>query len=98
MKRITALVGVLGVLALAVPSIALGISTCQAYGPQTCDSVSSGTSGTGSGTPGSTTVTTAVNSSGTLPFTGLDVVLLVVGGGALLSAGFVVRRLSRRLN
>ncbi|HUA70462.1 MAG TPA: hypothetical protein VMA96_05260 [Solirubrobacteraceae bacterium] len=100
MKRITALVGVLGVLALAIPSIALGSSTCQAYGPQTCDSVSSGTSGTGSGsgTPGSTTVTTAVNSSGTLPFTGLDVVLLVVGGGALLSAGFVVRRLSRRLN
>jgi hypothetical protein len=33
-----------------------------------------------------------------LPFTGLDIVLLVVGGGALLTGGFVVRRLSRRLN
>jgi hypothetical protein len=33
-----------------------------------------------------------------LPFTGLDVVLLVAGGGTLLAAGFVVRRLSRRLN
>jgi hypothetical protein len=36
--------------------------------------------------------------SGTLPFTGLDVVLLVVGGGMLLGAGFVVRRVSRRLD
>jgi hypothetical protein len=35
---------------------------------------------------------------GQLPFTGLDVVLLVAGGGTLLGAGFVVRRLSRRLN
>ncbi|HUJ35332.1 MAG TPA: hypothetical protein VLW51_08980 [Solirubrobacteraceae bacterium] len=61
--------------------------------------MSSGTSGT---SPGSTTVTTtsatSANSPGTLPFTGLDVVLLVAGGGALLSAGFVIRRLSRRLN
>jgi hypothetical protein len=54
--------------------------------------VSSGTSGTGNG---STTVT---NSAGTLPFTGLDIVLLVAGGGTLLGAGFVVRRMSRRLN
>lgn len=44
---------------------------------------------------GSVTTTT---SSSTLPFTGLDVVLLVVGGGTLLGAGFVVRRLSRRLD
>lgn len=42
--------------------------------------------------------TTTTTSSGTLPFTGLDVVLLVAGGGTLLAAGFVVRRLSRRLN
>lgn len=40
--------------------------------------------------------TTTSTSSGTLPFTGLDVVLLVAGGGTLLAAGFVVRRLSRR--
>lgn len=37
-------------------------------------------------------------SDGQLPFTGLDVALLVVGGGTLLGAGFVVRRVSRRLN
>jgi hypothetical protein len=97
MKRISALVGVLGVLALAVPSIAVAASsTCQAYGPQTCSSVSNGNVSTGT-SPGSTTTTTA-NSSGTLPFTGLDVALLVAGGGTLLGAGFVVRRLSRRLN
>jgi guanyl-specific ribonuclease Sa len=101
MKRISALVGVFAVLALMVPGAALASSssTCQAYAPQTCESVSSGTSGT---SPGSTTVTTSsatsANSAGTLPFTGLDVVLLVAGGGALLSAGFVIRRLSRRLN
>ena len=35
---------------------------------------------------------------GTLPFTGMDLGLLVVGGGALLSVGFVLRRLTRRLD
>ena len=92
MKRISALVGaVLALLVLPTGAFASGSSTCQAYSPQTCSSVSSGSSGTGAG-PTSTT------STGTLPFTGLDVVLLVAGGGVLLSAGFVVRRLSRRLN
>lgn len=36
--------------------------------------------------------------AGTLPFTGLDVGLLVAGGSVLIGAGFVVRRLSRRLD
>ncbi len=40
----------------------------------------------------------APHASGQLPFTGLDVVLLVAGGGALLGAGFVVRRVSRNLS
>jgi hypothetical protein len=98
MKRFSALVGILGLLALLAPSMALASSssTCQGYSHKTCSSVGSGTAGTGNGTGnGSATATTA---SGTLPFTGLDVVLLVAGGGALLSAGFVIRRLSRRLN
>ena len=92
MKRISALVGVLALLILAVPGSALAASssTCQGYNSQTCSSVGSGSAGNGS--------TTATTSSGTLPFTGLDVVLLVAGGGTLLAAGFVVRRLSRRLN
>lgn len=42
--------------------------------------------------------TGTTQTSGTLPFTGLDVVLLLAGGGTLLAAGFVVRRLSRRLD
>jgi hypothetical protein len=66
--------------------VAAGSSSCQAYNNQQgC-------------TPTTTTATTATTSSGTLPFTGLDVVLLVAGGGTLLAAGFVVRRLSRRLD
>ena len=91
MKRISALVGILGVLALLAPGMALASSssTCQGYHHQTCDTVNSGTAGTGNG---STTVTTT-NSAGTLPFTGLDIVLLVAGGSMLLGAGFVVRRL-----
>jgi hypothetical protein len=94
MKRISALVGVLGVLALAIPNIAVAASsTCQAYGPQTCSSVTTRNVSTVT-SPGSTNAA----SSGTLPFTGLDVILLVAGGGTLLGAGFVVRKLSRRLN
>jgi hypothetical protein len=96
MKRISALVGVLGVLLLVLPSIAVAASssTCQAYSPQTCSSVSNSNVSTGT----SPTTTSTADSAGTLPFTGLDVVLLVAGGGTLLAAGFVVRRLSRRLN
>ena len=95
MKRISALVGVLAILVLAVPSAALAASsTCQGYGSQTCSSVGNGNVSSGTASNGSTNAA----STGTLPFTGLDVVLLVAGGGTLLGAGFVVRRLSRRLN
>ena len=71
-------------IALMVPGTALaqGGSTCQAYNPQLCQSVSSSSSS---------------GSEGTLPFTGLDVALLAAGGGTLLGAGLVVRRLARRL-
>ena len=86
MKRIIALI--VGI-ALMVPSAALaqGSSTCQSYNPQLCQ-VSSNTAQR----------TTATTSASTLPFTGLDVVLLAAGGGALLGAGLVVRRLSRDLS
>jgi hypothetical protein len=82
MKRIVALVA--GI-ALMLPGVALaeGGSTCQSYNPQLC-SVSSNTA--------------QRTTASTLPFTGLDVVLLAVGGGALLGAGLVIRRLSRDLN
>jgi hypothetical protein len=86
MRRIATLVVSI---ALLVPGSALaqGSSTCQAYNPQLC-AVSSNTGNTSGPT----------SSSGTLPFTGLDVVLLAAGGGALLGTGLFVRRLSRRLN
>jgi hypothetical protein len=84
MKRIAALGAI--AIALMMPGVALaqGSSTCQAYNPQLCSSVSSSS--------------TTSSSSGTLPFTGLDVALLAIGGGTLLGTGFVVRRLSRRLD
>ncbi|HEY1509247.1 MAG TPA: hypothetical protein VGF93_09620 [Solirubrobacteraceae bacterium] len=83
MRRITILGAILIALALPATALAQGNSTCQAYNPQLCSSVSG---------------TTASTTSGSLPFTGLDVVLLVAGGGTLLATGFVVRRLSRRLD
>jgi hypothetical protein len=78
MRRIAILVVAI---ALMVPSLAQGSSTCQAYNPQT-----------------GCTPTTSTTSTGTLPFTGLDVALLAAGGGALLGVGLVVRRLSRRID
>jgi hypothetical protein len=88
MKRIVVMLAV--VIALMVPAVAFGqeSSTCQAYNPQLCESSSAGT----------TTTPQSDASSGTLPFTGLDVALLAAGGGSLLAAGFFVRRLSRRPN
>src|SRR5450755_882964 len=88
MKRIVALlVGI----ALMLPGAALaqGSSTCQSYNPQLCSVNTNATS---------PTATTAASTQSTLSFTGLDVVLLAVGGGTLLAAGLVVRRLSRRVD
>jgi hypothetical protein len=84
MKRIVTLAAV-GI-ALMLPGVAAAASssTCQAYNPQLCTV-----------TPNTTTTS---SSAGTLPFTGLDVALLAIGGGTLCAAGLVVRRLSRRLD
>jgi hypothetical protein len=124
MKRIAALVGLVGALAIIAPSAASAqSSTCQSYNvPALCGTVGGNTTGTTTTPPVGTTTTTppvgtttttppagtttncptcttaTTVSAGTLPFTGLDVVLLVAGGAMLLAAGFLVRRLSRRLN
>ncbi len=92
MKRIVALI--IGV-ALMVPGMASAQSgsTCQSYNPQLC-SVASNQAAHGT-TPGASS---SPSSSGTLPFTGINVGLLAAGGGALLGAGFMVRRLSRDLS
>jgi hypothetical protein len=86
MKRIAATLvsaTVLFALALSGSALAAGSSACQAYNPQLCSV--------------STTSTTSPSSS-TLPFTGVDVALLVAGGIVLLGAGFVVRVASRRVS
>ncbi|MGO9754345.1 MAG: hypothetical protein ACLP8S_31295 [Solirubrobacteraceae bacterium] len=84
MKRLAILItGAVLALSVAGNAMAAGSSTCQAYNPQTCVSTT-------------TTVSTATTS--TLPFTGLDVALLLAGGAGLVGTGLVVRRISRRLN
>jgi hypothetical protein len=88
MKRFVTLFVVSVALLAPAGALAVSSSTCQAYSQQVCAVQSS------SNDAADTTTT----SQSTLPFTGLDVVLLVVGGGTLLGAGLVVRVLSRRLN
>lgn len=104
MKRIaTIIVG----LALLLPSTALAASssTCQSYSQKVCNvSAVTQTNGpTGASTAATaasntTTPTSTSTSSSSLPFTGLDVGLLVVGGALLLGTGMFVRRASRRLS
>jgi hypothetical protein len=81
MRRIAMLVVALALLAAPASALAQASSTCNAYNAETC---------------GPQQITRG-NTSGQLPFTGLDVVLLVVGGGTLLGAGFIVRRASKHL-
>ncbi len=79
-------------IALLLPGAALASSssTCQNYNPQDCNSVVNQRD-----QKTIHTTATARTAASTLPFTGLDVGLLAAGGGILLGAGFVVRRLSR---
>lgn len=88
MKRVATIIVVGIAMLLPGTAFAASSSTCQNYSPQLCSvasNVASQTTGTGS---------SASTSQNTLPFTGLDVVLLAAGGGVLLGAGLVVRRLS----
>jgi hypothetical protein len=62
-------------------------------GGPTCTNSSPGTSGCGPSAPA--TVTPA-STSGSLPFTGFDLILVLATGGGLLAAGFGLRRLTRR--
>lgn len=86
MKRVATLIAVIASLALPSMALAVGSSTCSAYNPQDCTPVSTNVSAS---------QTLSSSSASTLPFTGLDVVLLAAGGSALLGAGLVVRRFSR---
>ena len=85
MKRLTALLAVLIVLALPATSLGNGGgSNCQAYNPQLCGAVDAGSSNH--------------DASGTLPFTGINVGLLTVLGASFLGAGLVVRRFARDIS
>lgn len=89
MKRIAALAASLSLMVAAAPAMAAS-ATCPSYHPD-CNSIEHfGTP------PSSPPVTTSTTSTGTLPFTGLDVGLLVAGGGSLLGLGFLLRRTSKR--
>jgi hypothetical protein len=94
MRRILTLAVIIGALAVPGAAFASGSSTCQSYNAQLCTVVGSGSANTSPTVQASTTSTSA-SSTGTLPFTGLDVGLLVVGGGVLLGAGLIVRRFTR---
>ena len=83
MRRIATLTVAIALMLMAPASAFASSSTCQAYNPETCPVQNGQQSSV---------------SSGTLPFTGLDIVLLVAGGGVLLGAGFLVRRVSRNLS
>jgi hypothetical protein len=84
MRLIAALVLVIALIAPAT-ALATGGSTCQAYSPQTCNVLS-------------TNGTTGATNSASLPFTGFDVALVLIGGGTLIGTGLVVRALTRRVN
>ena len=77
------------VLCLAFATTAFGQSSVDGYN-DIGGQVQSGVGGSGSGTPPTTTT-----SSGSLPFTGLDVALFAGAGGLLLLAGVGMRRLTR---
>jgi hypothetical protein len=88
LKRIVALVVAVALMAPAT-ALASGSSSCGSYNPPALCSVSANNAGTGN---------TAATAASTLPFTGLDAILLAAGGATLLGAGAVVRVLSRRMD
>ncbi len=87
MRRVaTLLVGMALVLSVPASSALAASSTCQAYNSQTCTTPT---------TPTTPTTTTGIPTNTTLPFTGMDIVLLLVGAGILICTGLAVRRMSR---
>jgi hypothetical protein len=96
MKRIVATaIAVLALLALPGVAFAGGSSTCSSYNPQLCQVVVP-TNATNTPTPPSTPVSqvSAASTGSDLPFTGLDLGLVAVGGVVLIGAGLVARKLS----
>jgi hypothetical protein len=76
MKRLAAFAASAAVMFAPNPALAQSSSTCQAYNPQLC-SVSAESDQTAS--------------TGTLPFTGLDIGTLALAGSGLAAAGMLLR-------
>ena len=94
MRTIYSLITVL-VLMLAFAASASAQSSVQGYedqGGQIQAQIQGGGPSDGGGT---TPVSATTDSGGSLPFTGLDVALLVGAGGLLVVAGLGMRRLTR---
>jgi hypothetical protein len=87
MKRIVALLICIAVL-IPGAATALANSSQSSYGQSDVQSVS------GSRSSAASSPSTNSASTGSLPFTGLDVGALAVGGIVLLGAGIAVRRMS----
>lgn len=88
MKRIAMVAATLSLMT-AAPAVASTSPTCGGYNPD-CSSLAANTMHS------KTTTTTTTAAAGTLPFTGLDVGLLLAGGGMLAGLGLVIRRVSSK--
>jgi hypothetical protein len=99
MKRLALLMAVVAVVfALAAPAYAQN-ATSDAYAGKGGGIVGTVDSGNGpsASTPQQVQVASS-NDSGSLPFTGLDIGLLAVGGVALVGVGIGLRRFARPLS
>jgi hypothetical protein len=81
--------------ALVLPATALGQTSLEGYnGPE--GRIQESIAQIGGGDDGDGPAQDAADDgAGALPFTGLDLALLLGGGGLLLTAGFGMRRLAR---
>jgi hypothetical protein len=93
------LIAAVALVALAAPAAALGQTAQEGYnGPegQIQEAIAQTGGGPGGGGPGESPTQGGDDEGSALPFTGLDLALLLGGGGLLLTAGFGMRRLARR--
>ncbi|MDX6656751.1 MAG: hypothetical protein QOH62_1544 [Solirubrobacteraceae bacterium] len=99
MRRITLIFSLFATLAISAPAYAQDASSDTYAGKgQVADQVVSGGDGptSSSGTAPTAQVSDAQPaSSGSLPFTGFDVGLLIAGGVVLLGVGVAMRRMAR---
>jgi len=104
------LAAALAVLALGICAPAYGQSTSEGYneaGPAIENQVDDGSGDNGSGTAGQSakgsdnggngagSSPSSTDDGGDLPFTGLDVLLIAIGGGLIAGAGIGMRRFTR---